>query len=141
MIDNLGKFRAIIIDKKKKCHANETLKIGNKIINASSSVKLVGVQIGDQLNVNLHISKICRSATNQLNALIRLKRFLVFEENKTLINIYFYSDFNYCPLVWMSSSDKPLNQVESLQKRSLRFPNDNYDSSYESILKLAGKSY
>ena len=40
----------------------------------------------------------------------------------------------------MFSSAKSLNKVESLQKRALRFLYDNYDSSYESILKLAGKS-
>ena len=114
---------------------NETLKIGDKIIKASSSVKLLGVQIDDQPNFNLHISNICRSAANQLNALIRLKRFLDFEEKKTLINSYFYSYFNYCPLVWMFSSAKSLNSVESLQKRALRFLYNNYDSSYESILK------
>ena len=52
---NPGKFQAIIIDKKKKCHTNETFKIGDKIIKASSSVKLLGVQIDDQLNFNLHM--------------------------------------------------------------------------------------
>ena len=40
----------------------------------------------------------------------------------------------------MLSSAKSLNKVESLQKRALRFLYDNYDSSVESILKLAGKS-
>ena len=39
----------------------------------------------------------------------------------------------------MFSSAKSLNKVESLQKRALRFLYDNYDSSYESILKI-GKS-
>ena len=140
MMVNPGKFQAIIIDKKKKCHTNETLKIGDKIIKASSSVKLLGVQIDDQLNFKLHISNICRSAANQLNALIRLKCFLAFAEKKTLINSYFYSNFNYCPLVWMFSSAKSLSKVESLQKRALRFLYDNYDPSYESLLKLAGKS-
>ena len=99
MMVNLGKFQAITIDKKKKCCTNEILKIGNKIIKASSSVKLLGVQTDSQLNFNLHISNICRSAANQLNALIRLKRFLAFEEKKTLINSYFYPNFNYYPLV------------------------------------------
>ena len=116
------------------------MKIGDKIIKASSSVKLLGVHLDDQLNFNLHISNICRSAANQLNALTRLKRFLAFEEKKALINSYFYSDFNYCPLVWMFSSAKPLNKIESLRRRALRFLYDNYDSSYESILKPAGKS-
>ena len=40
----------------------------------------------------------------------------------------------------MFASAKSLNKVESLQKRALRFLYDNYNSSYESILKLAGKS-
>ena len=51
---NPGKFQAIIIDKKKKCHTNETLKIRDKIITASLCVKLLDVQIDDQLNFNLH---------------------------------------------------------------------------------------
>ena len=60
-LDNY-KFQVIIFDKKKKCHTNETLKIGDEIINTSSSVKLLGDQIDDQLNFNLNISNICRSA-------------------------------------------------------------------------------
>ena len=137
---NPDKFRAIIIDKKKECNNNETLKIGDKTIKASSSVNLLGVQIDDQLNFNLYISNICRSAANQLNALIRLKRFLAFEEKKALINSYFYSNFNYCPLVWMFDNAKSSNEVEPLQKRALYFLYDNYDSSYQSILEFAGKS-
>ena len=56
------------------------------------------------------------------------------------MNSYFYSNFNYCPLVWMFSNVKSLYKVESLQKRDLRFLYDSYDSWYESILKLAGES-
>ena len=106
------------------------MKLGDKIRTASSSVKLLGVQIDDQLNFNLHISNICRSAANQLNALIRLKLFLDFEEKKTLIHSYFYSNFNYCPLVWMFSSARLLNNVEFLQKRVLLFLYDNHDLLY-----------
>lgn len=56
---NHGKLQTmIIIDKMRKYHTNETLKIGDKIIKASSSVKLSGVKIDDQLNFNLHIPNI-----------------------------------------------------------------------------------
>ena len=56
---NPGKFQTIIIiDKMRKYHTNETLKIGDKIIKASSSVKLLGVKIDDQLNFNHHIPNI-----------------------------------------------------------------------------------
>ena len=75
MIVNSGKFQSIIIDKKKQDHTKETFKIRDNIIEASSAVKLLGVQINEKLNFNLHITNICRFAANQLNALIRLKQF------------------------------------------------------------------
>ena len=56
-----------------------------------------------------------------------------------LINSYFYSDFNYCPLVWMFPSANSLNKVESLQRRALRFLYEDYVSSYEELLQKAGK--
>ena len=73
------------------------------------------------LTSNLYISSICRSASKQLNALVRLKCFLGFQEKKVLINSFSLSNFNYCPLVWSISSAKSLNKVENLQKRALRF--------------------
>ena len=79
MIVNPGKFQSILIDKKKKDHAKETFEIGDKVIEVSPSVKLLGVQIDDKLNFNLHITNICKSAANQLNALIRLKKFLLWK--------------------------------------------------------------
>ena len=92
MIVNLGKFQSIIIDKKKQDHKKETFEIGDKVIEASPLVKLLGVQIDDKLNFNLHITNICRSAANQLHALIR--QFLSLEAKKLLVNNYFYSNFN-----------------------------------------------
>ena len=139
MIVNPGKFQGIIIDKKKQNHTAEYISIDQKNTKISSSVKLLRVHIDDKLNFNLHITKIFRSAANQLHTLIRLRMFLNFEEKKTLINSYFYSNFNYCPLIWMFSSAKSLNKVESLQKRILRFLYEDYVSSYEELLPKAGK--
>ena len=127
--------QGIIIDKKKQ----EYISIDQKNVKTSSSVKLLGVNIDDKLNFNLHITKICRSTANQLQALIRLRMFLNFEEKKTLINSYFYPNVNYCPLVWMFSSVKSLNKVESFQKRALRSLYEDYVSSYEELLKKAEK--
>ena len=127
--------QGIIIDKKKQ----EYFSIDQKNVKTSSSVKLLGVNIDDKLNFNLHITKICRSTANQLQALIRLRMFLNFEERKTLINSYFHPNVNYCPLVWMFSSVKSLNKVESFQKRALRSLYEDYVSSYEELLKKAEK--
>ena len=136
-----NKTHSIIIDKKKQDHTKDTFEIGDKVIEASPSVKLLGVQIDDKLNFNLHITNICRSAANQLNALIRLKQFLSFEAKKVPVNSYFYSSFNFCSLVWMFSSAKSLNKIESLQKRALRYLYSDYESPYDTLLAKSGNDY
>ena len=103
--------QGIIINKKKQNHTAEYISIDQKNIKTLSSVKLLGVHIDDKLNFNLHITKIGRSAANQLHTLVELWMFLNFEEKKMLINSYFYSNLNYCPLVMVFSSAKSLNKV------------------------------
>ena len=138
MIVNPGKFKAIKLDNKKNNHTQEIIKIDKNAVKVKSSVKPLGIQIDAELNFNLHIANICRSAANQINALIRLKKFLCHGEKKVLINIFF-SNLNYCPLVWMFSHAKLLKKVEALQKRALRFLYDDYNSPSEEILKKSGK--
>ena len=104
-----------------------------------SSVKILGVHIDDKLTFDLHITKTCKSTANKLQAPIRLRMFLSFEEKKTLINSYFYSNFNYCLLVWIFSSAKSLNKVESLLKRALSFLYEDYVSPYEELFQEALK--
>ena len=89
MIVSPGKFQVIVLDKKKTNHTQEIIKIDNKAVKIKSSVKFLGVQIDAELNFNLHIVNVCRSAANQLNALIRLRKFLDSEEKTVLINSYF----------------------------------------------------
>ena len=139
VIINSDKFQAIILDKKKSNITNIPLTVDNQTIKSVPSVALLGIHLDDKLNFNLHISNICRSAANQLNALIRLKNYLSFNAKRVLINSYIISNFNYCPLVWMFSTAKSLNKIESLQKRTLRFLYNDYSISYEGLLEKAGK--
>ena len=78
MIINPDKFQAIILDKKKSNLTNIPWTIDSQTIKSVPSVELLGIHLDDNLNFNLHISNICRSAANQLNALIRLKSYLNF---------------------------------------------------------------
>ena len=109
------------------------IKIDKKAVKVKSSVKFLGVQI------DADIGNICRSAANQRNTLIRLRKFLGFEEKKILIDSYFYSNFDYYPLIWMFSLAKSLKKVEALQKRALRFLYGDYSSPSEEVLKKSGK--
>ena len=115
------------------------IQIGSEKIRSTSSVKLLGGYIDDKLNFNHHINKLCKSAGNQLNALRRLKSFFGFKERAILVSSFIYSNFDYCPLVWMFSHKKSLNKIESLHKRALRFLLNDYENSYEELLEKSEK--
>ena len=80
-------------DKLQVTTQNQRIVVDNQNIKVVSSADFLGIQINNKLNFNVHISNICRSAANQLNALIRLKRFLGFKEKRILVNSYFYDKF------------------------------------------------
>ena len=111
-----------------------------KEIKAVSKVKLLGIEIDEKLNFNHHINNICKSASNQLNALIRLKHPLGFEERKVPVNTFVkvFSNFNYCSLGWNFSSAQSLNKIENLQKRAVRFLLNDCGSTYEDLLEKSG---
>ena len=121
VIVNPDKFQVIIKHKKKGDLTNENVIIDNKQIKTVPLVELLEIQLDDKLNFSTHISNICKSAANQLNALIRLQKFLSFKEKKISINSYFMANFNYCPLVWMFSSAVSLKKIYNLQKRAQVF--------------------
>ena len=138
MMVNPDKFHVIIIDKKKGDHTNENVVVDNKQIKTVPSVELLVVQLDDKLNFSSH--NIYKSAANQLNALIRLQKFLSLQEKKISINSYFMANFNYCPLVWMFSNAVSLKKIENLQKRALRYLYKSYNTSYKDLLLKSGFS-
>ena len=46
-----------------------------------------------------------------------------------ILNSFFYSHFNYCPLVWMFSSKEANNKIEKLHKRAFQIIHKDYDST------------
>ena len=58
MIVNSDKFHAIVLNKKRWDLRNTNLQVEDKVIKLISSVELLGNQIDDMLDFNLHISKI-----------------------------------------------------------------------------------
>ena len=88
----------------------------------------------------MHIYKICIKSANQLNALVRLKRFLENEERKILINTLVLSNFSYCSLVWMLTNAKSVPNIEAIQKKVLCFMLNNYECSNEDLFKKSGNT-
>ena len=75
MVVNPDKFQAILLDKRNSdLYLNENTAIDKENIKVISNVKMLGVHIDSKLNFNLYINIVCKSASNQLNALVRLRR-------------------------------------------------------------------
>ena len=82
MIVNPGKFQPIIFDTRKVNHTNTTININQKEIKAVARSKLLAIEIDDKLNFNHYVNNICKSASNQLNAIIRFKTSIRIQDKK-----------------------------------------------------------
>ena len=58
MVVNSDKFQAIILNRKEAQTTNKLI-INNKEIKTTNSIKLIGINIDDQLKFNEHISILC----------------------------------------------------------------------------------
>ena len=67
---NPSKFQAITVNAAEDPRAH--INLGDKVIIAESTVKLLGVHLDDHLNFNQQTKELCRKAASQLNVLQRL---------------------------------------------------------------------
>ena len=63
-------------------------------------MKLLRVTIDYLLNVDLHVSNICKKAARQINVLLCLSKFLTIETKILIYKSFIRSSFNFCLLVW-----------------------------------------
>ena len=63
--------------------------------------KLLGIKVDSRLNFNEHLDGIIKEASRKINALSRITPFLNISKRRILMNSFFSSQFNYCPLVSM----------------------------------------
>ena len=91
----------------KKDLSKSLLNINVVKLTTESSVKLLGIEIDDKLNLEKCINNICKKASNQLNAIFRLQTFVGHKEKEAVINTFVHSNFNYGCLIWYFSSKSP----------------------------------
>ena len=120
MIVNPDKFQAIVVKKNCRMKDSYALNINKQTINSENCVKLLVIEIDNTLSFDKHISNLCKKASNQLNAIGRIQKYMDFKEKEVLLNSFFLSNFNYCPFVWHFCSSKSVMKIEKIQERALR---------------------
>ena len=61
-----------------------------------------------------------------------------FAKMHLLVNAFFYSQFNYCQLVWMCHNRTNSNKINRLHERCLRLIYDDKKSFFEVLLQKDG---
>ena len=134
MIVNRDKFQAMILRPDKKENKFQ-LNINDSIISSEDSVTLLGIEIDSKLNFKNHVSKICRKAGMQLNAISRIQNYLGEKEKKLIVNTFVYSNFMYCPLAWHFCFKLSQNMIEKIQYRCLQLLTNDFDSDCKLLLE------
>ena len=104
------------------CNSNSevSLTIETQKIKNSKFEKLLGIKLDSKLNFNSHIHDICQKAGQKLNAISRITPYMDFAKRRLLVNAFFYSQFNYCQLIWMCHNRTNNNKINRLHERCLR---------------------
>ena len=66
--------------------------------------KFLGVHLDSGLSFDYHIPEICKKASRKVCALSRVTSGMSLSTKHTLMNAFFKSQFNYCPLIWICHS-------------------------------------
>ena len=118
------------------CSSNREVSftIENQIIKNSKFENLLGIKLDSKLNFSSHIHDICQKAGQKLNAISRITPYMGFAKRRLIVNAFFYSQFNYCQLVWMCHN-RTNNKVNRLHERCLRLIYNDKKSSFEDLLQ------
>ena len=112
--------------------------IEGKRIWESTENKLLGLHIDRDLRFTSHVSKICTKAGQKLTAISRIAKFMSIEKRKLLINSFFKSQFECCPLTWMFHSRALNNRTNDLNYRALRLIYQEYTLTFKELLEKDG---
>ena len=133
LVANPGKFQVMFLG---RFEPISTFDIGNITVKVKNQVKLLGIFIDDKLRFNSHVDLKCQSAANKISALRRIRTFISLKTAKALCNAYIFSNFNYCPLIWMNFVKGNNDKIEKIQRRALSVVYQNYNADIYELLSI-----
>ena len=127
-----------------KCHLivskneNISMHIGPFEIKNTNCEKLLGIKVDSRLNFNEHLDGIIKKASRKINALSRITPFMNISKKRILMNSFFNSQINYCPLDWMFHGRSINIKINRLRDRVLRIVYNDFKPSFKNLLKKDG---
>ena len=109
--------------------------VDNQTIFNSSCEKILGINFDNKLKFNTHVTKLCKKASQKLHALARISNFMSVNQKKLIFNAFIYSQFNYCPVIWMRHIRSLNTKINRIHERALRIVYNDNCSSFDVLLQ------
>ena len=125
----------------KKCHLLVSssdavnLRVSEYDVKNSECEKLLGVKFDNKLTFEKHITDICRKACRKIYVPARLAPYMGLSKRCMVMNAFFSSQFNYCPLIWMCHNRTTNRKINRLHERCLCIIYNNKQSSFKMLLE------
>ena len=129
---NPEKFQFTLFGKKK--YEQLQISLDTHILTPMQEIKILGVTFDRDLTFSSHITKMCKRASSQLNALKRISYYLDIDSRLAAYKSFIKCIFEYCPIVWMFCSIGNRTKLDKLQERALRIVYLDNTSTYEQLL-------
>ena len=101
----------------------------------SSNQKLLGIIFNDKFDFDEHVTLLCRKASQKINAHARVEHYVNLAQGRLIMNAFNFSQFGYCPLLWMFHSRKLSNRINFINESALRIVFRDYESTSQQLLK------
>ena len=91
---------------------------GNQL-SSSKSEELLGILIDHKLTFENHLLNIVQKVNQKLHALERISKYIPRKKLTIIMKAFVYSQFAYCPLIWMFHSRQINHKINKLHERAL----------------------
>ena len=96
---------------------------------------LLGINFDNKLNFGKHLEGICQKTSSKVNVLWRLVPYTGATKWHTLMNVFFKSQFNYCPLICMCCNWSLINKIDRLHETYFRIIHSDKKLSFNELLE------
>ncbi|MCU7800226.1 MAG: hypothetical protein KZQ70_08805 [gamma proteobacterium symbiont of Lucinoma myriamae] len=135
MLLNTEKTKVMLIASRQKRSSMKdntlSLKYNDIDLQITSSDKILGVHIDENLKWNAHFQFVAKKVSSYLWLLSQIRSYLSIEHRLLFYNSYIRTHFDYCSIIWGNSSNFNVSKITKLQRRACKIILGNEYTSLE----------
>lgn len=117
---NLPKTKYMVICKSDKDEYNVDIRINNKKVDRTYTMKYLGVMIDSNLKMKSHNEYIGKKIAKKIGFFARISKHLSIEHRIKVYKAIIAPHFEYCPSILSMSNEGEFKELQKLQNRSMR---------------------